>query len=180
MGSVEIYAENGLIETMQVYLLAVACGIYLATLALEKRSDKLILLSCSLLCYGFFVRELDVETFAIPQLLIFIGSGVGRTMTLALAMAAIGLYATLTDPAHYAKSAVAFARSRPGVLFVAGCVFLVVGDLLEKNKILAQRVFFEEMAELFAYVLILLSSIAGNSFLRRLTIRSVTASAPQR
>ena len=30
-GSVEIYAENGLIETMQVYLLAVAWGIYLAT-----------------------------------------------------------------------------------------------------------------------------------------------------
>lgn len=177
-GSVELYAENGLIESLQVYLLAVACAVYVVTLALETRPDKLLLLTCTLLCYGFIVRELDVENFAIPQVLIFIGSGVGRTVTLALAMAAIALYAMLTDPVRYAKTAVAFARSRPGLLFIAGCVFLVIGDLLEKNKLLIQHVFFEEMAELFGYLLILLASIAGNSFLHGLTIRSVTAFVP--
>jgi len=180
LGRVQIYAENGLIESTQVYLLALACGIYLATLALEKRSDKLLLLSCSLLCYGFIVRELDIETFAVPQALVVVGSGVGRTMILALVIVAIGLYAALTDLAHYRKAAAEFLRSRPGVLLMAGGVFLVVGEFIEKSKILPHGDFFEEMAELFAYLLIFLSSIAGNFFLSRLTIRSITVSVPRR
>jgi len=172
-GYVQLHAENGLIENMQAYLLVAACGIYLATLALEKRSDKLLLLSCALLCYGFMLRELDVETFDIPRALVFIGSGVGRNTTLAVAIAAICLYATVADLVHYRKAAAEFLRSRPGVLLMAGGVFLIIGEFIEKSRLVPQRVFFEEMAELFAYVLILLSSIAGNSFLSRLKLRSM-------
>ena len=174
-GYVQLYAENGLVETLQVYLLTAACGVYLATFALEKRSDKLLLLACSLLCYGFIVRELDVETLAIPQAFILMGSGVGRTVTLAVAIAAICLYAVLTDPAHYRKAAAEFVRSRPGVLLMMGGAFLIIGELIEKSKLGTSRVFLEEMAELVAYVLILLSSIAGNSFLSSLTPRSIAS-----
>ena len=172
-GHFHIYAENGLIESIQAYLLAVACAVYLATAALEKRSDKLILLFCSLLCYGFILRELDVEKFDISSALIFIGSGVGRNTTLAVAVAAICLYAALTDLNHYRKTAAQFLRSGPGALLMAAGVFLVIGDLFEKNKMIAHHVFIEEMAELFGYVLILLSSIAGNTFLSNLTPRSM-------
>ncbi|NPC54242.1 hypothetical protein [Caenimonas soli] len=172
-GYVQLYAENGLIETTQAYLLAAACGIYLATLALEKRSDKLLLLACSLLCYGFILREVDVETFDIPRALVLIWSGVGRNTTLAAAILAICLYAVLTDLAHYRKAAAAFCRSVPGVLLMAGGVFLIIGELIEKNKMIGQRVFFEEMAELLGYVLILLSSIAANAYLSGMSIRSM-------
>lgn len=178
-GHVQIYAENGLIENMQAYLLVVACAIYLATLALEKRSDKLILAACSLLCYGFIVRELDVETFDIPRALIFIGSGLGRDMSLAVAIAAICLYATLTDLAHYGKAALRFVKSTPGVLWMTGGVFLVIGEVMEKNKIILHHAFVEEMAELFAYVLILLSSIAANAYLSGMSIRSMRPGEPR-
>ena len=171
-GHVHIYAENGLIENIQASPLAVACAVYLATVALEKRSDKLILLFCSLLCYGFVLRELDIEKFDVPRALVFIGSGVGRNMTLAVAVAGICLYAALTDLPRYRNTVAKFLRSMPGVLLVAGGVFLIIGDLIEKNKMIANAVFAEEMAELLAYVLILLSSIAGNSFLSSLKPRS--------
>jgi hypothetical protein len=176
LGHAELHAENGLIENLQAGLLVAACAIYLATAALEKRPDKPVLLACALLCYGFVVRELDVETFAIPQVLIAVGSGVGRTVSLALAFGALGLYVALTGPARHVRAAVAFARSRPGRLFLAGCVFLVIGDRFEQATLLTRHVFLEEMAELFGYLLILLSSIAGNAYLHRPAIRSAAAS----
>jgi hypothetical protein len=159
LGRIQIYAENGPIEFIQSCLLALACAIYLVTLLVQKRPDKLILLSCSLLCYGFVVRELDVETFDLPRVLILIGSGVGRNTTLTTAIVAIGLYAVLFDFTYYRKAAAAFARSRPGILLMTAGLFLVIADLIEKSKPMAHHAFAEEMVELFAYVLILLSSI---------------------
>jgi len=178
-GHVHIYAENGLIENMQAYLLVIACAIYLATLAFEKRSDKLILAACALLCYGFVVRELDVETFDIPRALVLIGSGAGRNISLAVGLAVICLYAALTDLARHAKAAIRFVRSKPGVLLMTAGVFLIIGELMEKNKAIPQHVFVEEMAELFADVLILLSSIATNAYLSGLSIRSMRPAESQ-
>lgn len=172
-GHVHLYAENGLIESLQAGLAAVACVIYLATVAFEKRPDRLLLLFCALLCYAFFVREVDVETFDVPRALVLIASGKGRTLSLAVAVAAICLYAALTDAARYAKAAVQFLRSRPGVLLMAGGVFLVIGELAEKTPLIPQHVFVEEMAELLGYVLILLSSISANAYLSGMSIRSL-------
>lgn len=166
-----IYAENGLIENIQAFLLVIACIVYLATVAIEKRSDKLILLFCSLLCFSFLLRELDVEEFDIPQALIFIGHGVGRNTTQAMAFFAIFTYAA-SNRSYYKKASVEFAKSRPGWLLITGGVFLLVGDFFEKRNGILHHVFFEEIAELFGYVLILLSSISANSFMSRITTRS--------
>lgn len=178
-GHVHIYAENGLIETIQACLLAIACVIYLATAALEKRSDKLILLFCSLLCYGFALRELDVEKLDIPHPLIFIGSGVGRNITVAGAFIAICVYVALGNFSFYKKAAIEFIKSKPGALLIAGGVFLFVGHLFEKNGAITHHVFFEEMAELFGYTFIVLSSIAINSFVSSITSDCGKKSLPE-
>jgi hypothetical protein len=72
-----IYAENGLLENAQAILGAIACLVFLASTALEKRSDKLILLSCSLLCSSFVLREVDVDQLAVHDALMLLGSGGG-------------------------------------------------------------------------------------------------------
>ncbi|MGL4573486.1 MAG: hypothetical protein ACRCV9_01715 [Burkholderiaceae bacterium] len=157
----DVFAENGLIENTQACVLALACTVYFFTAVLEKQSERLILLFCALLCYSFVLREINVEEFDIAPALVFIGHGVGRNTTLALAFSSIAIYAALHLP-HYKKAAFEFAKSKAGKLLIAGGVFLFVGQYFETSHSLSHHVFFEEIAELFGYVLILLSSIAAH------------------
>jgi hypothetical protein len=166
-----IYAENGLIENMQASLLAVSCIVYLAAAAFAKKPGKLIPLFFSLLCYSFVLRELDMEKFNIPYALKFLGSGAGRNATIAAAFIAILAIAALGDFRYYAKAAIGFIKSRAGILLIAGGVFILIGDFFEKFEGIVDHVYFEEITELFAYVLILLSALAARSSMNGATIR---------
>lgn len=162
---VRIYAENGLIETAQAVLLIVASLVYMVTAVTDKRSDKLIIMFCSLLCLSFFLREIDLEKMNVPSALIFVGSGIGRNTLLVIAFLAI-IICALREYACYKQAAFSFLKSRAGYLLIAGGVFLWVGDFFEVvSPIERHNVFIEEINELVAYVLILLSSIAANAFL---------------
>jgi hypothetical protein len=162
---VHVYAENALIENIQACLIATAGILYLATAILEKRSCKLIIMFCSLLCFTFLLRELDVENFDIPHALILIGSGVGRNVILSGAFIAILIYAVLKF-SYYKVATVVFVKSKPGWMLTTGGVFLLTGNFFEKNHCL----FLEEMSELFGYILILLSSISANFLLNSIMI----------
>ncbi|MBC7901920.1 MAG: hypothetical protein H7Y27_00795 [Gemmatimonadaceae bacterium] len=151
---------------MQAILLVIGCIVFLVPVALHKESGKLILLFCSLLCYSFVVRELDVELLNVPAAIKFLCSGVGRNTTLAVAFSAMLLYA-LSRFSYYKKAVVLFLGSLPGILLMLGGVLLVVGDLFEKRYSLGHHVFFEEFLELSGYVSLLLSSLAANSGLTR-------------
>ncbi len=166
-GNPGIYSEGGPIENIQSCLLAIACGLYLVRAA-EKRSDRLILLACALLCYGFVLRELDVEDFDIPGALKWIGSRAVRNATVAMGFTAIFLYAALTGLSRHGRCAMRFIRSRSGLLLATAGFFLLVGEFMESSKPWSAHPFLEEMAELMAYVLILLSTMAANSHLSRL------------
>ncbi len=167
-----IYAENGLIENIQAAILAIACLVYLLSATLNKKTETLIFLFFSLLCYSFMLRELDVERLDVPHVLKVIGSGKGRDISLALAFSTIFIYAALTDFSYYKKAAIDFIRSRPGVLMMAAAVFLLIGDIFEKYKDLAYHDFFEEMSELFAYGLILSASFTASFFPNNLNTAS--------
>lgn len=159
----QVYSENSLIENTQAYLLVIASIIYLTTALVEKRSDKLVMVFCSVLCLGFLLRELDVENFDIPYALILMGSGLGRNLILTLAFVVILGCAALKF-SHYKMAATQFLKSRSGWLLIAGGAFLLVGQFFEKNNTISHHhVFLEEINELFGYFLILLSSVASNS-----------------
>lgn len=158
----EIYAEHGLLENMQAIILAVAMLAFLGPAVFENRSDKLILLFCALLCYSFVLRELDVKRLDIHEMLIFIGSGVGRKVTLAAAFIAIAAYASFRFT-YYKNAAVRFLRSWPGILLMMGGGFLLIGEFFEKNQLIIHHAFFEEISELFGYICILLSAFTVRS-----------------
>jgi hypothetical protein len=161
-GQAHIYAENRLLENVQAVVLAVACLVFLASAVRHQGADRLVLLLCSLLCYSFVLRELDVERLDVPEVLKLIGSGTGRNVTLAAAF--IALFSCAAMQGSRCKRVVAdFLRSRAGVLLLAGGAFLLLGDGAEKFKTLAHHVYFEEVLELLGYVSILLSAFAAGS-----------------
>ena len=168
----QIYAEDGLIENIQASFLAIACLVYLAVAVLDKQSKTLILLFCSLLCYGFVLRELDVEKLNVPSAIKFMGSGVGRNASVGAAFAAILIYVGFSGFTQHVKTAVAFFKVKSGALLLVAAVFLFVGEFFEKQTEMVFHVFYEEMLELLGYLFILLSSLSVVPFFNRVGSRS--------
>lgn len=168
-GNVNVYAENGILETLQAVLLALSCLMFLATAIWEKGTGRLVVLFRALLCYGFVLREVDVETLDIPDLLILLGSGSGRNLSLGIGLILLCLCALFAGFRAQLRCGLDFARSRAGLLLLSGLGFLLLGDVFEKQVLgsIPHHVFFEEMSELLGDVMILLSAVASGSFLQR-------------
>jgi hypothetical protein len=167
-----IYAEHGLLEKIQAILLAISCIVFLMPIALEKKPEKLILLFCSLLCFSFLLRELDVKNLDIHSTLKLIGSGIGRKIILAVAFTALFSCAAFRFR-YYTQVSVSFLKSKSGILFTLGGLFLIVGDLFEKRSSIIHHVFWEELFELCGYCFILLSAFAANAVSNGITRRSI-------
>lgn len=159
--NVSIYSENGPLEALQAILLAFSCIIFLTPLVFQKDPEKLILCFCSLLCYSFMVRELDIERLNVHNFLKIIGSGVGRNATLAVAFTSLIVYAA-TKFSYYKQACFYFVRSKSGIFLLSGGLFLIIGGVFEKSHSIMYNVLFEELFELFGYSLILLSAFAAN------------------
>ena len=159
-GNTQIYAENGLMENMQAFVLVIACITFLTVAVFNKKAAKAILLFCFFLCYSFILREVDVEDFDVPYILKLIGSGTGRNAILLVGFVTICIYALSNGYSNFKKAAVEFIKTRAGILLVLGGVLLFAGDSFETRNTILHHVFFEEIFELSAYILILLSSLA--------------------
>jgi uncharacterized membrane protein YGL010W len=168
---VDVYVENGLLENTQAILLAIACVVFFTPIIIEKRSDKLILLFCSLICYVFVLRELDVQSLDIPAALKVIGYGAGRNTTVAAALIAIFVYAGFNF-SYYKTAAIDFLKSKHGILMIIGCGFLFLGDFFEKYDSMIHHVYFEEVSELCGNVFILLAAFAAGSSLNSVHVRA--------
>lgn len=162
---IDICSENQLIENIQAYVLGLACLIYLATALFDRKLNRLTLFSCFLLCYTCILREVNLVKLNVPYWFKLIGSVRGRSVTIIAAFIGILVYALLNNFPYHKNSAIVFIKSKAGVLLIAAGAFLVLGDYFEKSKAMAYHVYFEEITELFGYVLILLSSLAANSFM---------------
>jgi hypothetical protein len=174
----QIYAENGLIENTQLCLLVISGLVFLAAAIFEKRPEKPIPLFCSLICYSFALRELDLKKFDVPGALKFVEPGIVRNTTIAAAFVLLLAYAALSDFHYHRKAAARFVRSRPGILLITAAGFMLVSDFFEKHNGIIHHTYFEEMSELFGYVLILMSSLATLPFMKNASIRTVDRSQP--
>lgn len=151
-----VYKENGIIENIQVLILCITFFIFLAPPFYQKRNDKLISLFFSLLIVNFILRELDVEKFDIPKVLILIGSGVGRKVLLAIGFVSILLYAAF-DIKHYLHLSLKLLQSRTGILILIAPIFLFMGGFFEDAQF-PHHEYFEEMSELIGYVFLLFAA----------------------
>lgn len=171
-GNDYIYKENGPMENLQAILLVISCIVFLtSSLHLEKH-QKLVLLSCFLLCFSFLLREIDIEAFDIHSFLILIGSGVGRNIMLSIAWICIAIYAGFNYRYYRGKLGL-YILSETGILLMIGAAFFIVGDLFDRKIIkVTYNTFYEELAELNGYYFILWGALVSRSSLQGITNRS--------
>lgn len=158
-GNTKIAIEDHDLENTQVILLFVSGVIYLQTLIYAQKGQRLFPSAGALLCLSFILRELDVEKFDLPQVIILIGHGLGRNILL-ISLWLLVIVIFIRNYKHYLEIAVYLLMTRSALLMIAGGLLLIVGDLFE------DRVFgvnfhqlYEELSELNAYYFILIASL---------------------
>jgi hypothetical protein len=151
-----VYAENNLLESTQAFTLALALVFFLVPVFDSVRNDRLIAVFLSLLSLGFILRELDVEQFDLPNLLILLGSGKGRNLLLGTGLL-LTLVTALFKFRYYLSLSRCFFRHGAGIATLFAGLFLVVGDIFEKIDI-PYHVLYEESLELVGYAILLLAA----------------------
>ena len=136
--------------------LALALVFFLVPVFDSVRNDRLIAVFLSLLSLGFILRELDVEQFDLPNLLILLGSGKGRNLLLGTGLL-LTLVTALFKFRYYLSLSRCFFRHGAGIATLFAGLFLVVGDIFEKIDI-PYHVLYEESLELVGYAILLLAA----------------------
>ena len=157
-----VFKENGLLENTQAFTLTITLLFFLAPMFNRFRSDRLLAVFFSFLTLGFILRELDIETFDLPNILILLGSGQGRNLLLAVGILST-LGCALFKFRYYLDLSICFVRSRTGFAALSAGIFCLVGDFFENVQI-SHNVLYEESFELMGYSLLLL---AASRFARR-------------
>lgn len=157
-----VFKENGLLENTQAFTLTITLLFFLAPMFNRFRSDRLLAVFFSFLTLGFILRELDIETFDLPNILILLGSGQGRNLLLAVGILST-LGCALFKFRYYLDLSICFVKSRTGFAALSAGIFCWVGDSFENVEI-PHNVLYEESLELVGYSLFLL---AASRFARR-------------
>lgn len=149
-----VHDENHIMENTQALLLGISI-LYYGRLAAQNPHIRLAMVSLCLLCFSFLLRELDLEYMGLPGFIVYLGSGAGRTLMLAilwLAMACAYLCKTSDVRADFRR----LTASRDFKFLTASALFLLLGALMDKEVLpVGHPRLFEELAEINAYLLLL-------------------------
>ena len=154
-GMSQLHAENNLLENIQVTLLALTTIAFLTHLLHTGKYHHLFALCGALFCFSSILRELDVETFDIPEILILLGSGTGKHIMLV----SLWLFLTGYGVFNYQKIKPRCWRdlileNATLVIFLGGCL-LIFGALLDDHIIEVYNYeLYEELLEMNGYFLI--------------------------
>lgn len=130
-----IAEENRLLEWGQVLFLAggaVVCLIRMAAGAATKRFFTFGFLFLTFLT--FILRELDVEDFSLPDIVILLGSGPGRDILLGGGWI-IYLFLLVRRPLRIPATAHGFLTSRVGAYFTAGILCYLAATPFDKGML---------------------------------------------
>jgi len=147
--------ESGILEILQALFIAISIVLYILCAFFNKNiGTKLISFALSLLSLSFLLRELDVEKYDIPFIFIFLGSGTGRNILLAL-LWIILLIVLLKFRKKFLQSNNGFLSSTQGQLLMISALMLFLGALMDKNVFSLETAttrFYEELLELLGYI----------------------------
>ena len=162
------HSEGAALENTQVIFLIISAVGFLFLLPF-KHPYKTIHLAIALLCFSFILRELDLEHMDVFQIIKILGSGQGRILLLASLWASLSFYSyNAVENKVCALKGFCFSPLFSVLLFAF--LMLMAGAVLDKKIIeISQPMFFEELAEVNAYMLISLPVIyqAGDWIYRK-------------
>ncbi len=157
------YQEHEVVEILQACLLALSCIVFLIHSFFLEKPNSFILLSLSLLCLTFFLREVDLEDFDLPAFLIYIGSDIGRNILISTLWVLMAIFMAM-DYRKMKPLIFQFFWSRPGNLILISGVLLIASDVLERWFLgAAFSEFFEELLEFNAYYILFWSSLISRN-----------------
>jgi hypothetical protein len=152
------HSEGAALENAQVVFLMVSAVGFLFLLPFNH-PDKAIHLAVALLCFSFILRELDLEDMDVFQIIKILGSGQGKILLLASLWASLIFYGyrAVEDKVRSLKS---FCFSPLFFVLLFAFFMLMAGAVLDRKIVeISQPIFFEELAEANAYMLISLPVI---------------------
>lgn len=154
-----LYEENHVLEDTQVTLIALAGLLCLFShRTVNERWKYWYSASFTLLCYSFLVRELDMEVFNIPEIIIALTSGLGRNILIATGWIAV-LFYMFKHFGLYKAGHKKFLATATGRLLMLSALGLFFSYLFDKQlTFLAYHVFFEELVEVCAYYSLLIAA----------------------
>lgn len=153
-----IVYENELVENFQGLMLFVSMMIFAVYLLRCDQSLQVIVYCGFLFFLTFLLRELDVESFKIPKLIIILGSGHGRNIFL-LSLWLIALAYLLEHARQNMKIVRQLFHSRSGSYYVIGGLLLVLGEILDVIGGHGLPLY-EELTEVVAYYFLLAGAIS--------------------
>lgn len=157
-----IAAENALMENLQAGALGLCFALMLAAVWVKKDfAERFFAAACALLFLAASLRELDVEKLPVPQLLILLGSGTGRTLLIALP--ALLLLAVGVRKRRVLAPAVREALRTPVFkVFLLGILLYASGGFFDHHVLGLPRsvdLFMEELCENAATFCLLAGSV---------------------
>lgn len=157
-----IAEENRLLEWGQVIFLACAAVVCLIRMAVGAAAKRFFPFGFLFLTFlTFLLREVDVEDFPLPDIVVLLGSGQGRNILLGAAWI-VYLVLLLSRPLRLPATAYRFLTSRVGTYFTAGILCYLAAMPFDKNMLdLSQSalLFGEEALELAGTFLLFLASL---------------------
>lgn len=168
IGFVDLFQENGPIETLQAGLYAVAAGgFFVAAWMDSERLHRLAFLGLGLFVTALMLRELDFTRSDAPVLvLLFNSRGTIAVMVLAwLGFAAL----SFRDPLGLLAAGLQWVLGPGGRPLIAAAVLLLLGSLFDHHALPVGRavdLIGEEALELVAAALVLLSALAATQVSR--------------
>ncbi|HEY9018158.1 hypothetical protein [Thiomicrospira sp.] len=148
----DLAAENGLYESIQLVLIALAFVLALINLLTHKQK-KLIYISIgfSLLSFGFFLRELELRDTDFPNWLIYLSSPSGSAVITSLLFLPFIVY-SLRYLMFAWQSGLCFMKTNYFWLMLLAAVFLFTGGIFDRAWITDEYgLFFEEFFETAGY-----------------------------
>ena len=148
-----ITAENRLMENLQAAFLFLALALCLVNLApLRRKPPPYVAAALAVFFLTLFLREIELEGFDLPGILISLGSGTGKKVLLAVLWGAV-LVGAARNRHRMKQDILTYMQSPLMYYLLVAAVFYLIGEALDKKLLpLAkpQRVFWEETAECLA------------------------------
>ena len=146
--------ENGVLENTQVVLLFLSGLIFAVHSFSVARNVRFLLWMGAWFCLSSILRELDVEKLAVPQWVVWIGSGMGRNVIMGVGWIVLCVLAIKSYP-EWKGSFRRIARSRTAIFMYSSATILLLGSLFDHGSRTDQGKLWEELFETIGYFLLL-------------------------
>lgn len=158
--------EGAMIENLQAAAMAFSFLILVPTAFRVRGLNSWLIGVFALTCWAFLLREVEVQDLNVHKFVIFLGSGIGRDVSIVAAYVLFGLVFLKRFLGDF-RSLPSVFLSRVAMVVVVGCLFLVLGAFFEPLGLM----FFEELTELNGALLILWGAVLCAMDPKQLTAR---------